>query len=327
MNFQAHPTKHAPRDGARSKALSAAREPLPKDGSLHDALPDPGIPAGAYDISEGEFEALRKLIHEHAGIALGSGKKQLLVARLSRRLRSLGLSSFAQYHALLVDHDPGGEEMRRMLNCVTTNQTDFFREKHHFDALRTELLPRLYRARQSTRRLRLWSAGCSSGEEPYTLAMTLRTLEIPAGFDVKILATDLDSNILARAAAGIYPLARVEPVPEPERRRFFQLGKGDQSGQARVTDELRSLITFRQLNLMNDWPFKGQMDVIFCRNVMIYFDDATRRRLVDRFVQRLAPDGVLMLGHSESLMGLHPQLASAGRTIFEKHAHGHQKAA
>lgn len=275
------------------------------------------------DLDDRDFNRARELIRRFAGIALADSKKALVHGRLASRVRTLGISPAAYLQKVEDD----AVEREQFINALTTNVTDFFREKHHFDALRTELLPRLYRARQSTRRLRLWSAGCSSGEEPYTLAMTLRTLEIPAGFDVKILATDLDSNILARAAAGIYPLARVEPVPEPERRRFFQLGKGDQSGQARVTDELRSLITFRQLNLMNDWPFKGQMDVIFCRNVMIYFDDATRRRLVDRFVQRLAPDGVLMLGHSESLMGLHPQLASAGRTIFEKHAHGHQKAA
>jgi chemotaxis protein methyltransferase CheR len=270
-----------------------------------------------------DFHRARELIRRFAGIALADSKKALVHGRLASRVRTLGISPAAYLQKVEDD----AVEREQFINALTTNVTDFFREKHHFDALRSEILPRLYRARQTTRRLRIWSAGCSSGEEPYTIAMTLRTLEIPAGFDVKILATDLDSNILARAAASIYPLARVEPVPEPERRRFFQAGKGEQSGQARVTDELRSLITFRQLNLMNDWPFKGQMDVIFCRNVMIYFDDATRRRLVDRFVQRLAPDGVLMLGHSESLMGVHPQLASAGRTIFEKHAHGHQQQA
>ncbi|MFZ5444061.1 MAG: CheR family methyltransferase [Myxococcota bacterium] len=278
--------------------------------------------ANTEDLDDRDFNRARELIRRFAGISLADSKKALVHGRLASRVRSLGITTAAYLQKVEDD----AAEREQFINALTTNVTDFFREKHHFEALRQHLVPRLLRSRPS-RRLRIWSAGCSSGEEPYTIAMTLRSCEIPAGWDVKILATDLDSNILARAASGIYPLARVEPVPEAERRRFFLLGKGEQAGQARVADELRSLVTFRQLNLMEPWPFKGPMDVIFCRNVMIYFDDATRRRLVDRFVQMLAPDGVLMLGHSESLMGAHPQLTSAGRTIFEKQAHAQRQAA
>lgn len=320
MNFQAHPTKHAPRDGARSKALSAAREPLPKDGSLHDALPDPGIPAGAYDISEGEFEALRKLIHEHAGIALGSGKKQLLVARLSRRLRSLGLSSFAQYHALLVDHDPGGEEMRRMLNCVTTNQTDFFREKHHFEFLRERVFveARERAQRGGPRKLRIWSAGCSTGEEPYTIAMTVADFfGLNSGWDIKILASDIDTQVLDTAERGIYQDHRIANLPEAVKRAHFLRGKAESSGLVRVRPELQRLVTFRRINFMESpWPIQTSFDIIFCRNVIIYFDRETQRRLFTRMREKIAAHGYLFVGHSENLYWLRDLFEPVQSTVY-----------
>ena len=267
-----------------------------------------------FELSDADFARSRKLIRQYAGIALSEAKRALVYGRLVPRLRAHRLTQVSAY----LDYvETNAVERELFVNSLTTNVTDFFRERHHFEALRTRILPGLF-ARSS--RVRIWSAGCSSGEEPYTIALSVLAAQPPASADVRILAADLDSSVVSRAAEGVYPLSRLEAIPEAERQRYFLRGKGRMQGFARAGPELKALIEFRQLNLMENWPMKGPFDVIFCRNVMIYFDDATRRQLVDRFVSLLAPGGTLMLGHSESMMGLHPKLTSVGSTMFEKRA-------
>ncbi len=267
-----------------------------------------------FELSDADFARARKLIRQYAGIALSEAKRALVYGRLVPRLRAHGLTQVSGYLDFV---EADGAERELFVNSLTTNVTDFFRERHHFEALRTKILPRLF-ARGG--RVRLWSAGCSSGEEPYTIAMSVLAANPPPSLDVRILAADLDSSVVERAAQGVYPVSRLDAVPEADRQRYFLKGKGRMQGFARAGPELKALIEFRQLNLMENWPMKGPFDVIFCRNVMIYFDDATRRQLVDRFVTLLAPGGTLMLGHSESMMGLHPKLTSVGQTMFEKRA-------
>jgi chemotaxis protein methyltransferase CheR len=265
-----------------------------------------------FEFSDTDFARTRKLIRQFAGIALSDGKRALVYGRLVPRLRKQGLTHVSEY---LEKVEGDGVEREHFINSLTTNVTDFFREKHHFEALRTRILPRLY-ARGGP--VRIWSAGCSSGEEPYTIGLTVLAAPPPPGVDVKILAADLDSNVVAHAAAGIYPLSKLEPVSAEDRHRGFMRGRGKNEGFACATPELKALVHFRQLNLMAAWPMKGPFDVIFCRNVMIYFDEPTRRALIDRFVSLLAPGGVLMLGHSEAMIGVHPLLRSEGHTLFAK---------
>jgi chemotaxis protein methyltransferase CheR len=274
-----------------------------------------------FELSDADFARAQKLIRQFAGIALGDGKRALVYGRLVPRLRQQGLKRVGAYLER-VETDP--LEREHFINSLTTNVTDFFREKHHFEALRTSILPRLY-ARGGP--VHIWSAGCSSGEEPYTIGLTVLATPPPSSVTVKILAADLDSNVVARAEEGVYPLSKLDPVPVEDRQRGFLKGRGAQSGFACARPELKALVHFRQLNLMAAWPMKGLFDVIFCRNVMIYFDDATRRNLVDRFVSQLAPGGMLMLGHSEAVIGVHPQLRSTGHTMFEKRSQAMERAA
>jgi len=277
--------------------------------------------AQEFELSDEDFARARKLIRQFAGIALSDGKRALVYGRLVPRLRHHGLTRVSSY---LEKVESDSIEREHFVNSLTTNVTDFFREKHHFEALRTRILPQLY-ARGGP--VRIWSAGCSSGEEPYTIGLTVLATPPPPSVDVKILAADLDSNVVARAAEGVYPLSKLEPVSAEDRQRGFFKGRGKQAGFACARPELKALVHFRQLNLMAPWPMKGPFDVIFCRNVMIYFDDATRRGLVDRFVTLLAPGGVLMLGHSEAMMGTHRLLRSGGHTMFQKVAEAMERAA
>ncbi|MGE0385475.1 MAG: protein-glutamate O-methyltransferase CheR [Gammaproteobacteria bacterium] len=275
-------------------------------------------PAGSeFEFTSAQFDTLRRLVREHTGITLNDTKREMVYGRLSRRLRRLNLTSFAQYLALLESGD--GSEMRDFINAVTTNLTAFFREPHHFEFLADTVLPELVARRGPARRLRIWSAGCSTGEEPYSIAMTLREAAARlTGWDTRILATDIDTNVLATAAAGVYPLERTASIPESRRRRWFKLGEGDLQGRAAVVDEARDLVRFRHLNLMGEWPFKGRFDVIFCRNVVIYFDKDTQRRLFDRYADALTDDGFLFVGHSETLYRVTERFALLGRTVYRK---------
>ena len=267
-----------------------------------------------FDLSDEEFEHIRRLLKERSGIDVNEGKRVLVYGRLARRIRALKLRNFAEYLELVDDRN--SDESTQFLNALTTNVTDLFREEHHFELLREQIIPQLKAA--SSNRLRIWSAGCSAGDEPYSIALTLARIPELKNWDVRILATDIDSDILEQAKSGIYTIERIDKL-RSEYRGYFQRGIGKNEGNARVNGELRSLITFKQLNLQADWPMNGPFDVIFCRNVMIYFDTATRERLVRRFSSLLRVNGYLFLGHSESPSASSVRgLKSCGRTAFKK---------
>lgn len=266
-------------------------------------------------ISAEEFERFRTLIYDESGIALNDQKQGLVASRLSKRLRQLGLSSFSEYYDELM-RDPQREEFTRMLDLISTNKTDFFREPRHFDFLRDEILPELTQEKT----MRIWSSACSSGEEPYTIAMTLYDgVSDPSQWDFKVLATDLSTRVLAKAAAGIYDEERVRDVPSDTVRRHFLRGRGDREGQLKVKPHLVSMIRFRRLNLMDEqYPIKSPLDLIFCRNVMIYFDRPTQERLVNKFYRYLKPGGHLFIGHSESLQWVNHPFKTVAPTIYWK---------
>ncbi len=274
--------------------------------------------SGTYPIlRDAEFEFIRHVVIENAGIALGPNKRQLVQGRIARRMRELGLGSYEAY----CEHvrEAGPEELVGLINALTTNVTSFFRENHHFEALASYMLPEAMQRNAASRRIRIWSAGCSTGEEAYCLAMiAAEAMPATPRWDLKILATDIDSNVIAEAQRGVYPIDRVSAIPESRLRRFFRRGTGSQSGNARVRSEITQLVTFRPLNLMHEWPMRGPFDVIFCRNVMIYFDQPTRERLVNRFAQLLAPNGYLCIGHSESIHGATMPFKSVGKTIYKR---------
>jgi chemotaxis protein methyltransferase CheR len=251
-------------------------------------------------LTERQFTMIRDLIFKVCGINLHDGKEGLVQSRLARQLRKLGLADFDEYF----DHvqaDVSGRALSDMVDALTTNKTSFFRESRHFDLLRDELLPGLVRQR----RIRIWSAGCSSGEEPYTIAMLLRqALPAAGGPDARILATDLATPVLAKAREGVYEEGAVADVPEPFARTAFECVRREPPRLYRVNDDVRALVQFARLNLMDDWPMRGPMDVIFCRNVMIYFTKETQEQLIARYHDLLAPGGYLFVGHSESLSGI-----------------------
>lgn len=268
-------------------------------------------------LGDSEFDFIRHVIGENAGIVLGPNKRQLVQGRLARRLRELGLPSYEAY----CDHvrESGPEELVGLINALTTNVTAFFRENHHFEALSSYMIPEALKRNQHSRRIRMWSAGCSTGEEPYCISMVAAEA-IPAGmrWDVKILATDIDSDVIASAQQGIYPMDRLSAVPQARLRRAFRKGVGANAGQAKVHPDVARLVSFRTLNLLQKWPMSGPFDIIFCRNVMIYFDQSTRERLVARFAELLAPEGYLCLGHSESIHAGTSPFRLVGKTIYRK---------
>jgi len=270
-----------------------------------------------FALSNAEFDRLRALVREHTGIALSDAKRQLVYGRLARRLRALKFESFGQYIELIERGEPG--ELEEFVNAVTTNLTSFFREPHHFDYLGREMLPALVSRGHGASRLRIWCCAASTGEEPYSIAMVLREAQDRlAGWDVKMLATDLDSNVLAAGAAGVYADERLKGMDPARVARFFDKGSGAQAGKFRAREELRKLITFKQLNLMNDWPVRGPFDAIFCRNVIIYFDKATQRTLFERLAALQRPGDLLFLGHSESLHRVSERYELIGRTIYRR---------
>jgi chemotaxis protein methyltransferase CheR len=246
------------------------------------------------ELSSAQFERARKLAYEVSGIRLDDTKVGLVTARIMHRLRALSLPNMGAYFELL-DKDPA--ESAKLVDELTTNKTSFFRESSHFDVLRKKGI-----ATTVNRRLRVWSAGCSSGEEPYTLAMTLREMgDELNGYDVRILATDLSERMLSKARAGIYDDEQMGDIAPALRAKYFERTNDD---QWRVKPVLRQLIQFAPLNLQGEWPMKGPFNAIYCRNVMIYFDRETRQKLVNRFTNLLAPNGFFFVGHSESLTGL-----------------------
>jgi chemotaxis protein methyltransferase CheR len=268
-------------------------------------------------ITDKEFRWLRDLIYAHTGIVLADHKRALMCARLARRLRHWGLTTYTEYYELLTERDPQEHELMEMINAITTNKTDFFREPHHFQFLTENVLPQL-RA-QHQRRVRIWSAASSSGEEAYSIAITVCEALPIAEYDIKILASDIDTNVLERARRGVYPREAIERVSEEIRARYFLKGKGEQAGQVRVKPVLQSFVRFRHLNLIDPaWPMQGTFDVIFCRNVLIYFDKETQHRLIRHFADLIRPGGYLMLGHAEAMHGFDEILRSVGHSIYQR---------
>jgi chemotaxis protein methyltransferase CheR len=269
-----------------------------------------------FEFGTEDFEALRKLVKQITGINLSDQKRELVYGRLARRLRALQLQSFAEYRAVLARD--GGQEIAQFCNAITTNLTAFFREPHHFDYLREQVLAPMANS-GAARRLRIWSAGCSTGEEPYSLAMTiLEALPDIRRWDVRILATDLDSDVLERGRRGVYTEERLKNLTLQRRSRFFLERREREGLSYEATPELKSLITFKQLNLMQLLPMRGPLDAIFCRNVVIYFDKDTQRELFARVAQLQQPGNLLFLGHSESLFKVSEQYALIGKTVYRR---------
>ena len=270
-----------------------------------------------YEYTERDFKLVQKLVADHTGINLTDAKKDLVYGRLSKRIRKLDLSSFQEYISYVEDDHES--ELINFINAITTNLTSFFRENHHFEYLRNTLIPELIARNEDTRRIRIWSAGCSTGEEPYSIAITvLEALQNYSNWDVKILATDLDTNVVATAKAGIYKDERVTGIDKKKLKRWFLNGSGKNLGKVRVSSELQDIITFKQLNLMTQWPMKDKFDIIFCRNVVIYFDKPTQKVLFDRYANILRNNGTLIIGHSETLFKVSDRFKPIGNTIYEK---------
>ena len=262
--------------------------------------------------TSGDFQRISKLIYEHAGISLAPTKQEMVYSRLARRLRVRGLSTFSEYLAVLEKGDDA--EWEAFVNALTTNLTSFFREPHHF----AELTRFLERRRCSQQRVSIWCCASSTGEEPYSLAMT--AVEVYKSFTppVTIIATDLDTSALEKAAAGVYAEERVAKLRQDQLQRFFLKGTGARAGSVRVRPELRELVAFRQVNLLDtQWPVRGPFDAIFCRNVMIYFDKPTQRKVLAKLAPLLAGDGLLFAGHSESFLHSADLFRLRGNTVYE----------
>ncbi len=260
-----------------------------------------------------DFDRVRKLIYTKAGIALADSKEEMVYSRLARRLRALRLDSFKVYlDGLEAESDP--EEWQAFTNALTTNLTSFFREAHHFEALKKFL-----RAQPPGKRVRIWCSAASTGEEPYSIAITACEAYDSLTPPVAILCTDIDTNVLATAERGVYSMDRIEKLPNEQKRRYFLKGKGSTEGQCRVVEPLRQLLTFRQLNLLDSpYPMRGPFDVIFCRNVMIYFDKPTQLAILKKMIRLLTHEGLFFAGHSESFFHAADLIRSVGRTIYRR---------
>ena len=267
-----------------------------------------------------DFRLFQELILKETGISLADSKCDLLRGRLRKRLVFHGLSKFRDYYDLLNRNDRDGIELIELINCVTTNKTDFYRESHHFTFLKDTAYPELVELAKSTgaKKLRIWSAACSTGEEPYSIAMTTQDFfRLHPGWDIRILASDIDSTVLQKASEGLYDESRVVQLPMDVKRRGFLKGKGSSAGKVRVLTALRDMVTFRRINFADDaWPIRTKFDLIFCRNAMIYFDRDFQEKLLRRFLQYLNPHGYLILGHSENVTWM-KELEPLGQTIYK----------
>lgn len=289
-------------------AVNLSSTPTPVSRQAAIVVPDVDR---EFEYTDRDFARVRQLIHAHAGISLSPSKCEMVYSRLARRLRNHGIDRFTDYIDLLEREDRGGAEWQAFVNSLTTNLTSFFREAHHFPILEEHVRS------LGRRQIVLWSCAASTGEEPYSMAMTMvehfRTWEPP----VKILATDLDTNVLETAASGIYPEERIEHLSKDRVKRFFMRGSGSNAGFVRVREELRKLVVFRQQNLLEQgWNMRGPFDAIFCRNVLIYFDGETQTRLLERFVPLMAPNGLLFAGHSENLQRVTNKFQLRQKTVY-----------
>jgi chemotaxis protein methyltransferase CheR len=263
-----------------------------------------------FAFTQSDFQFLAKLANSKTGIVLAEQKKDMIYGRLARRLRALGLESFSEYCALM-QSEAGADEIGELVNAITTNLTSFFREGHHFTHLRDEMLPSI-----KDKKLRIWSSACSSGMEPYSIAMTLRAATPDLDrWDARILATDIDSNMVKIGSEGEYSASDLDGIPALCKKYVERSGKPN---RACMSDDLKKLIAFRQLNLLETWPMKGQFDAVFCRNVVIYFDNPTKQKLFARMAEAIKPNGWLYIGHSENLHGISDRFELVGRTIYRR---------
>lgn len=273
----------------------------------------------SFELTPDLFDEITSMVSADTGIQFLPEKRTLVQARISKRIRALNMTGFVDY-AKFLQSAKGREERKSLVSVLTTNVTRFFRESHHFDHLRDDILPPLIESARNGGRVRLWSAGCSSGEEPYSIALTALGLNADLGrYDFKILASDLDPVVVAHGRRGVYRTSAIDSVPPSLRNKYFKSYDGDRGASSIASDQLKSIISFRELNLMNDWPFRGKFDVIFCRNVVIYFDIATSERIWAKYAERLVPGGMLYVGHSERVgnadsIGLEP----VGVTAYRK---------
>lgn len=272
-------------------------------------------------ITDKEFASFQALIYREAGIYLSAAKMPLLVGRLTRRLRELGLNSFTAYYRRVVEGDEA--ERIRLLDAISTNETHFFREPRQFEFLEQRVFPEWSRQAASglrVRKIQAWSAACSTGEEPYSLAMTLLDRFPPSsGWEIEILATDLSTRVLERARAAIWPMEKAREIPQQYLRRFMLRGTRSQEGKMKAGPEVRSVVRFERMNLNErHYPVDGRFDLIFCRNVLIYFDQASKGGVIDRLLNRLLPAGYLFFGHAESLNGLTDRVRCVFPTVYVK---------
>jgi chemotaxis protein methyltransferase CheR len=283
------------------------------------------VPEPLYSLNEREFQLFRTLVHSRTGIWLRDGKQIMLASRLSRRLRHYGLASFAEYYQLLQASGNEGE-FGELINCVTTNKTSFFRERHHFEFLARSVVPEILSSpgRSQAKTISVWSAACATGEEPYSIAITLReavrgsrALPIPGNWQVHVTASDIDTRVLETAQCAIYDDSVLEDVPPDLQKLYFLRGKGNMQGRVRLKDTVTSLVHFERLNLMDDvWPVGGPFDVIFFRNALIYFQHETQVIFLRRMARLLRPRGYLFLGHSEHIPWLHDLLEPLNKTMY-----------
>jgi chemotaxis protein methyltransferase CheR len=271
-------------------------------------------------LSNADFDRLRTLIYDESGINLGSDKRTMMEIRIKRRLRSLGLSSFGEYCDRVFRPDARENELVHLIDVITTNKTDFFREAGHFDYLVSKALPDLAARKGATRKSLVWSAGCSTGEEPYTLAMVLSeySQQCP-GFRFSVLATDISTDVLAKAALGIFKSEVVKPVPPDLRRKYFLRSRDPESDLVRVAPEVRALVEFRRVNFIDaDYGLADPLEIIFCRNVIIYFDRPTQVRLLEKLTRQLVAGGYFFSGHSESLQGMDLPLVPVAPAVYRR---------
>ncbi len=263
-----------------------------------------------FTFSGADFERVRKLIYQHAGISLSPVKQDMVYSRLARRLRATNMNTFGEYLDKL--ENGGGDEWERFVNSLTTNLTSFFREPHHFPIF-AEHLQKL----GTKQPIRVWCSAASTGEEPYSIAITVLETFGSHASHVSIVASDLDTNVLATAQKGVYPAERVEKMSAERLKRFFFKGSGSQEGYVAVRPELKQLIEFKRVNLLEpNWPVRGPLDIIFCRNVMIYFDKPTQYKILSRFAPLMQRDGLMLAGHSESFLHAADLFKSLGKTVY-----------
>ena len=290
--------KHPPLAGAN------LREGLSK------VLPPREVAGREFHFSDGDFDRVRKMIYQRAGFSLSPVKKDMVYSRLARRLRALNKQSFGDYLDTLERH--GGDEWERFVNSLTTNLTSFFREPHHFPVLSEHL-----RKLGARRPIKIWCSAASTGEEPYSIAMVVAETFGQDVSHVSIVASDLDTNVLAVAQKGVYGMDRLEKMSPERLRRFFLRGTGSQEGFAAIRPELKRLIEFRRINLLDaNYQIKGPLDILFCRNVMIYFDKPTQHKILSRFAPMMQPDGLMFAGHSESFLHAADLFKSLGKTVY-----------